>query len=201
MEVIKTLINKVEKLEMTVAYMQRQFNNFIRFGYIEDENDINYAKQSVRVKIAPSCKTGWLKFTSDKAGKVLEWNPPEVGENVIIICPYGEIPQGIVIKSFFSKPFPIPEASAKPSLKVGDKIKVTYDQESGKITLDCNAFEVNCSKASIKNAKGELIKDATSALEKIVQSKINTMQGPNPLMPASTDVPDIITKLKSFSGE
>lgn len=198
MEIINTMLDKIEKLEMTMAYLQKQFNNMIRFGYIEDEKDIDRERQSVRVKLGPTLKTGWLKFTSEKAGSVQVWNPPEAGENVVIICPYGEIPQGVVIRSFFTDPFPVSEPSANPSLQVGDDIKVSYDKDSGKVSIDCTAFEVNCSTASIKNAKGEVISDATEAIEKIVLSKTNTLQGPNPLIPAVTEVPDIITKLKSF---
>ena len=198
MEVIKTMIEKIEKLEMTMAYLQKQFNNMIRLGFIEDEEDIDYERQSVRVKLGPTLKTSWLKFTSEKAGSVQVWNPPEVGENVVIICPYGEIPQGVVIKSFFTDPFPVAEPSANPSIQVGDDIKVSYYKDSGKVSIDCKAFEVNCSTASIKNDKGEVISDATEAIEKIILSKTNTLQGPNPLIPAATEVPDIITKLKSF---
>ena len=103
-----------------------------------------------------------------------------------------------MIRSFFTDPFPVPEPSANPSLQVGDDIKVSYDKASGKVRIDCTAFEVNCSTASIKNKKGEVIGDATEAIEKIILSKTNTLQGPNPLIPAVTEVPDIITKLKSF---
>ncbi len=200
-DIIKTILDKIERIERVSGYQQQQINNMIRFGYIEAVEDIDYENHKVRVRLSENFKTGWLIFTPERAGKTSSWNPPDVGENVLIISPYGELLQGIVIKSVYSSPFPAPGSSPdQPVEKIGDKISVIYDRESGTITLNCENFQVNCKKASISNQSGEVIALAAQALQSISDSKTDTMKGPNPLLPGSVEVPKVVTNLKTFSG-
>lgn len=197
---IQSMIARIDKLEQISGYQQQKMNNLIRFGYIEAQEDIDCENQKVRVRLSEEFKTGWLIFTPERAGSSSFWNPPEVGENVLIICPYGEILQGIVIKSVYSEPFPSPGNDKNiVREKFGDHIFLDYDKKNGAVSISCKNFVVNCEKAALKNSSGEIFNLISEALTEFADSKTDTMKGPNPLMPGSVKVPQVVTKINSFS--
>ncbi len=80
----------------------RNIHSLVRYGVVEQAD---YLKRVLRVRIGRkedpggSILTGWIPFMADRALNLgsATWDPPEVGENVTLLCPSGEINEAIVL--------------------------------------------------------------------------------------------------------
>lgn len=84
--------------------LDRRLANLIRFGTIAQAD---YIAAKVRVQ-AGDILTGWLPWLSQRAGGNKSWHAPEIGEQVIILSPSGELSQGVVLASLFQALMPPP---------------------------------------------------------------------------------------------
>jgi phage baseplate assembly protein V len=84
------------------ATLARLLENLIRLGTIAD---IDLATARVQVKTG-ELTTGWLPWVTSRAGADREWNPPTIGEQVVMLSPSGQTAQGIVIFGLFSTAIP-----------------------------------------------------------------------------------------------
>lgn len=113
---------------MTLAEISRRIENMIRIGTIFD---VDLIARRVRVK-SGGVDTGWLKWRSGRAGATREWNPPTIGEQVMILSPSGEISGGIVIPSIYSDEHDAPSSS--PDMHVTDYpdgAQISYNHATG----------------------------------------------------------------------
>lgn len=113
---------------MNVAELSRMVENLIRFGSIEQ---IDYAARRVRVKTG-NLLTNWLRWRAGRAGTTKEWDPPSIGEQVMILSPSGVIENGIVMPSMYCDEFDAP--SANPALHITeypDGAKISYNHDTG----------------------------------------------------------------------
>lgn len=92
----------------TFAELLRLITNLIRIGTIE-EIDIEQAR--VRIKSGENL-TGWLPWITSRAGTTKNWNPPTVGEQIILLSPSGDLAQAFVLGSLNSDENPAPKNSA-----------------------------------------------------------------------------------------
>lgn len=101
---------------------------------------LDEAKAMVRVDV-DGLITGWIPFTAGRAGPgAREWSAPDVGEQVVVVCPYGDPAQGVVIGSIYRDKYPAP-ASAKEAHRVeyADGAFVQYDSASKGYEIDVQA--------------------------------------------------------------
>ncbi len=77
--------------------LDRRISNLIRLGTIDQAD---YATAKVRVK-AGDILTGWIPWVNQRAGGDVSWHAPEVGEQVLILAPSGELNQGVVLTGLF----------------------------------------------------------------------------------------------------
>ncbi|PWE46677.1 phage baseplate assembly protein V [Pseudomonas prosekii] len=87
-------------IELTA--LARFVENLIRFGTIAD---IQMKPPRVQVKTG-SLTTAWLPWLTPRAGADREWNPPTVGEQIILLSPSGQLSNGIVLTGLFSNHIP-----------------------------------------------------------------------------------------------
>lgn len=113
---------------MTLAELSRKIENMIRIGTI---HDVDHAARRVRVK-SGNLHTEWLKWKCERAGSTRDWNPPTVGEQVMILSPSGELANGIVIPSIYSDAHDSPSGSAAEHVTAyPDGARVSYNHDSG----------------------------------------------------------------------
>jgi phage baseplate assembly protein V len=76
-----------------IGELERRLSNIVRPGTIVEAD---YAQARVRVKIGDNTST-WLPWITQRAGKDCTWHPPEIGEQVLVISPSGELAAGFVL--------------------------------------------------------------------------------------------------------
>ncbi|KAA5603029.1 phage baseplate assembly protein V [Roseospira marina] len=113
--------------------LERRVANVVRFGVV---SAADYARARVRVT-AGAITTGWLPFVTARAHDHVTWCPPEVGEQVVVVAPTGDLAQGVVIGAVYRDAYPAPES--RPTLDrtvYADGSTVAYDREAHAFTLD-----------------------------------------------------------------
>jgi len=182
--------------------------NLLRPGVI---SGVDHAKAKVKVRLGPEHTSGWLSYFARRAGNTITWDPPEVGEQVLVLSPGGELATGFVLTGIYSGSRPAPSNSGDQTIRrFSDGLECSYDsktntlavqrEEGLTVKIKATNIEFETKKASIKNDKGELITMVSSGFKSIMQSKTATMMGSQPLLPAATDLPTITANLDSFSA-
>ncbi|WP_404473002.1 phage baseplate assembly protein V [Vreelandella venusta] len=84
------------------AELLRLIENLLRFGAIAevDHGAPGERLPAVRVR-SGALLTGWLPWAGGRAGTTRDWNPPTVGEQVMILSPGGDLANAVVMPSLF----------------------------------------------------------------------------------------------------
>lgn len=169
---------------MEIAELSRRLENMIRIGTIAE---IDHAARRVRVD-SGSLTTDWLKWRVGRAGATRTWEPPTIGEQVMILSPSGELANGIVIPSIYSDAHDAPDASPDTHVtSYPDGAVVSYNHQtgamgvtgiksatieaSGDVAINCAGATVNCTGKAAVTAEGgiELDGDGAAQLKGLVQ--------------------------------
>lgn len=91
-----------------IAALSRLIENLIRLGTIaEVDHGSLQDKRPARVRVqSGDLLTGWLPWAALRAGTTRDWDPPTVGEQVLVLSPSGQTAQGIAITGLFSALIP-----------------------------------------------------------------------------------------------
>lgn len=114
------------------ADVQRRIANTAFIGTVE-QLDAGAARVRVR---AGELLTGWMPWTVRRASRDIEWWAPEIGEQVLVVCPGGDPAQGVVIGAFYQAAHPAP--ADRETVRVIDHdnwLRVEIDRESRKVTI------------------------------------------------------------------
>lgn len=116
--------------ELRLAELERRLANLARIGTIAEAD---HAAARVRVAIG-EILTGWLPWLAHRAGGDRAWWAPEVGEQVLVVSPGGDLAQGIVCPSLYSATSPAPADSPDIRREVyGDGLVIEHDR-AAKVT-------------------------------------------------------------------
>ncbi|WP_141735892.1 phage baseplate assembly protein V [Oligoflexus tunisiensis] len=194
-------------LEIAVADIMRRLENLLRPGTIAE---VDHAKAKVKVRLSSEHTTGWLSYFARRAGNTISWDPPEIGEQVLVLSPGGELASGFALTGIYSGSRPAPSKSGDLHLaRYSDGLECSYDTKSNTLVIqrekDLNIrvkatrIDFDTKKASIRNEKGELIALVSQGLKSVAQSQTATMMGPQKLLPAATELIPITQNLDSFT--
>lgn len=115
---------------MDIAHLSRLVENLIRVGTVAA---VDHAAARCRVA-SGELLTEWLPWLEHRAGATLTWDPPTIGEQVIILSPSGEPAGGIVLTGIFCTAHPAPSASASEHvIDYPDGARISYDHVSGEL--------------------------------------------------------------------
>jgi phage baseplate assembly protein V len=81
----------------------------------------------VRVLLADQALTGWLPLCTAGAGTVRVWVPAAIGEQVLVLCPDGELEAGAVVGRLFQTAFPAPANPSSALVVFADGAAIAYD--------------------------------------------------------------------------
>ena len=84
------------------ATLARLIENLIRFGTTAEPQ---MKPPRVRVKTG-SLTTGWLPWLALRAGADVDWDPPTVNEQVLLLSPSGQLANAVVITGIYSDAIP-----------------------------------------------------------------------------------------------
>jgi phage baseplate assembly protein V len=102
----------------------RQLANLIRFGTVQ-----SVAGKHIRVQIG-GLLTRPIRWVSARAGKTASWSPPDLGEQVMVLSPNGDIGAAVAIGGIFCDANDIPEAATADTVLIAfrDGAVLLYDQ-------------------------------------------------------------------------
>lgn len=102
----------------------RQLANLIRFGTVQA---VTGKRVQVQVGGLLTRPVPWL---STRAGKTKTWSPPDIGEQVMVLSPNGDLGGGVAIGGIFCDAYDIPgDANANTVVMAfGDGAVLLYDQ-------------------------------------------------------------------------
>ncbi len=101
-----------------------------RLGTIETV-DLASARATVKLGdvLSPPCP--WLEM----AGAYRSWCPPGVGEQVLVLCPEGDIAHAVILRGLFSTNFPAPANDGKAVIQMPDGTTIVYDPQSHDLAI------------------------------------------------------------------
>lgn len=140
------------------AEILRLLHNLIRLGTIAE---VQYQPPRVRVKTGDN-ETDWLHWLPSRAGTTSDWDPPIVGEQVILFSPAGDLAQAIVVAGIYSDHFPAPSDNKNLWLrKFPDGSTVSYDHVGHRLDINIKG-DANIHVE--KNAKIKVDKDLSATV-------------------------------------
>lgn len=146
---------------MTLEDLARLLHNLIRVGTVID---VDHNVPAVRVSDG-ELETNWLKWLEPRAGQTTDWDPPTVGEQVVLLSPGGELSGAIVLRGLNSDLIPHP--SKDPNKKVReypDGARVEYDHaSSGMLITGIKTLTVDASDSILLKAGSSITLDTPEA--------------------------------------
>ena len=91
-------------IEFEITELHRRLANVILLGKVV-EADYTQIIPKLKIKIG-ECQTAWLPMLCQRAGSDVSWWPLEVGEQVVVLSPSGELTQGVVLGAINQIAFP-----------------------------------------------------------------------------------------------
>lgn len=115
-----------------LADASRRLESLIRLGTIAE---VDHAAVRVKVKTG-GLTTTWLPWLEHRAGTTTTWDPPTVGEQVVLLCPSGEPSTGIVLGALHSGSITPPDSSADTHvIQFPDGARISYDHASSHLEI------------------------------------------------------------------
>lgn len=113
--------------------LARKLANLIRIGKIVE---VDYAKARAKVKLGP-LTTNFLPWLVGSAGSDQSWKPLDIGEQVVVLSPNGELNCGVILHSLYQATSPAPTNSKnKHAVLFSDGSKLEFDKESSSLLLE-----------------------------------------------------------------
>lgn len=142
--------------DLAQSEVERMVSNMIRVGKIKELDEKN-----ARVKVETAgLTTDWLPFGTPRAGETREWNPPEKDEQVVLLCPYGDLGQAIVGHSIYQDKFASPGDKKHITKKTyKDGTSISYDREKHEYNVEMHEggkFNITAGNGTLTLTKDKL---------------------------------------------
>ncbi len=114
-------------MDFEITEINRRLVNMITLGVVIEAN---YESAQLRVEIG-ELMTGWLPWITTRAGGDRSWWAPEIGEQVIVFSPNGDLTQGLVLSALFQQKNSPP--AAQPHIhktEYADGAIIEYDRQA-----------------------------------------------------------------------
>lgn len=126
--------------------LQRMVSNLIRIGKIAALDEAN---ARVRVSMA-GLTTAWLPWVVHRAGGNRTWSAPEIGEQVVVLSPYGDPAQGIVMPALYQDDHPAPAASVDiERTEYADGTVAEYDRAAHQLLWDLGTTKITANRTTL----------------------------------------------------
>lgn len=121
-----------------LSELDRRLTQMIRIGVIQE---VDLAKAKVKVKIGDNV-TDWRPWLT-QAGRIKTWNPPVIGEQVLVLSPSGDFEQSVVLPSLYYQKFKAPSDQ-------NEEIKVEFSQDNFIIwNIEKNHLQLHLSEGGV----------------------------------------------------
>lgn len=120
----------------------RRMSNVARYGTVAEADYTGETAgfPAIRVQLQDGeILSDWVPWFSPRAGKDRVWDPPEVGEVVMMLAPSGELANGVAIPGLFSNGNANGNRAGLQRRTYDDGTVVEYDRAAHKLTIDATA--------------------------------------------------------------
>tara|TARA_B100001564_G_C20610453_1_gene657345 strand:+ start:392 stop:910 length:519 start_codon:yes stop_codon:yes gene_type:complete len=122
--------------QFTLMDLDRRISNLIQLGKVVEAD---YPNAKLRVEIG-DITTEWLPWLARRASFDNTWWSPEIGEQVIVLAPSGEINQAVILPSVYQQAHSAPADSPEVHKTVyKDGTVIQYDRENHVLTANVNS--------------------------------------------------------------
>jgi len=84
-------------------------------------------------------QTGPIRWLTPRAGLTRVWSPPSVGEQVLLLCPDGQIGAAVAIMGIVQDAFPPLGSTTAEVIEFADGARITYDPELSELVASLPA--------------------------------------------------------------
>ncbi|MYM70533.1 phage baseplate assembly protein V [Pseudoduganella sp. FT55W] len=197
---------------MDTNELYRLILNLVRKGTILA---VDHDKEVCRVQ-SGDLETNWINWLALAAGETTDWNPPTVGELVLLFCPGGDPTEGVALRGINTDEVKAP--SHKPTThtrRYPDGAVIEYDHEAhaltvtmpeggtavftvpASVTINTKAATINASDSATVNTKAATINADDSAT---IKSKKVTIDAPDTLCTGNLTVQKTLAYLGGMTG-
>lgn len=132
-----------------LAEMHRMLMNMIRIGSIKA---VDVGNRRVKVTTA-GLTTDWIPWGTARAGKTRNWSAPNIGEQVVLFSPFGDMTQAVAGPSIYQDDFDAPADSAdRDTILFPDGSTIDYNSETNTYSVNIvgsGLVAINCVNATI----------------------------------------------------
>ena len=131
--------------------MTRRMNNLIRFRTVTGTKSVD-GKALARVKTGEESVSDFLPVMNFSNSFKRHWIPVRVGEQVLVVCPFGEADSGFIIRGIFSKAQkePVGANDTTEIMEYEDGTRISYDTQAKELKIDAaGAVNIICTNATI----------------------------------------------------
>lgn len=108
-------------------------DGLIRFGAVAS---VDLAGARCTVRIDDDAESPPLRWIEARMGKLRSWSPPSVGEQVVLLCPAGEIAAAVVLRGLVCEGFPAPDDTDIALLRFDDGAVIAYDPQAHELAVE-----------------------------------------------------------------
>lgn len=114
-------------IEFEVAELNRRLANIIRIATVAE---IDYNSAKVIVEIG-ELRSDWLPWLTSRAGNNVTWSAPDIGEQVVVMAPSGDLSQAVIMSALYQNNFPAQENTGDVhAIEYGDGTKISYNRQT-----------------------------------------------------------------------
>ncbi|AMP37449.1 phage baseplate assembly protein V [Ralstonia solanacearum] len=118
---------------MDTADLARLLENLLRIGTIAEVR--HSTPPAVRVQTG-GITTTWRPWAERRAGTTRTWNPPTVGEQVLLFCPSGDLSNAVILCGIPTAANDVPSADPNRTVTLyPDGALTSYDHATGLLTV------------------------------------------------------------------
>jgi len=163
----------LERRDPKITDLERRLSNQIVIGKI---SQIDHKRARYRVKFG-NIETDWLPDTQSRSGRTKVWEGRDIGEQVIISSPCGDMAQGVILGSIHTDATQAGDNGAHHRVIYPDGTVIDYDDEKNAYSMRVaqgGSFElVIGGGVSISAKAGKLVINAPEGIE--LQSSGNVL--------------------------
>lgn len=122
----------------------RRLSNVARYGTITeaDYTGATAGFPAIRVQLQDGeILSDWVPWFTPRAGNDRVWDPPEVGEVVMLLAPSGDLANSVAIPGLFSNGNANGDRAGLSRRTFEDGTVVEYDRQAHKLTIDTTASD------------------------------------------------------------
>lgn len=134
--------------ELALPELERRVANSIRFGSVME---VDHAKGLIRVE-SGELQTDWLPWSAGRAaaGK-RTWSAPEVGEQVLLLAPAGDLRQAVAVPGMYQDAYGAPSSDGNvDKIAYGDGTVVQYDRGAHRLLVDIGPTKITADQSKIE---------------------------------------------------